>query len=304
MRIAVTGASGFVGGAVAAALADADHEVVGFGRRPDGWSHPAAAYRPWDVASGPLRGDRDFDAVVHAAALADDWAPIAEALRVNRDGTRNVVRSFEGARIVHLSTSSVYDAFTPTVEASESTPPARRFLSSYSASKAVAELELAGVDAAILRPHAVYGPGDTTLLPRLLAAVRRGRLVLPDGAEVRHSLTHIDNLVLAVRRALDPASPAGTYNIADDTPVLLSVVLREFLERRGVPARLVAVPYRRAFALAGALERAARVTGRRPRLTRYAVSQLGLERTLDLTAARTRLDYRPAPTNLVGAETW
>jgi nucleoside-diphosphate-sugar epimerase len=300
----VTGASGFIGAAVATALADADHEVVGFGRRAGGWSHPSASYRVWDITSGPLRGDRDFDAVVHAAALADDWAPIAEALRVNRDGTRNVARSFAPARIVHLSTSSVYDAFTPTVEASESTPTARRFLSSYSASKTVAELELAGMDAAILRPHAVYGPGDTTLLPRLLAAVRRGRLMLPEGAEVRHSLTHIDHLVLAVRRALDPASPAGTYNIADDTSVLLSAVLREFFDRRGVRPRLVAVPYRRAFALADALERAARVTGRRPRMTRYAVSQLGLERTLDLTAARARLDYRPAPTTLDGAESW
>jgi len=310
MRIAVTGASGFIGAAVATALADADHEVVGFGRRPEGWSHPAGRYRVWDITTGLLRGDRDFEAVVHAAALAEDWAPIDLALRVNRDGTRHVVRSFEGARIVHLSTSSVYDAFTPTIDAREDQPAARRFLSSYSASKAVAELELAGRDAVILRPHAVYGPGDTTLLPRLLAAVRpgrghsAGRLLLPAGAEVRHSLTHIDNLVLAVRRALDPSSPAGTYNVADDSPVLLSVVLREFLERRGVPARLVAVPYRRAFAMAGALERAARVTGRRPRLTRYAVSQLGLERTLDLTAARTRLDYRPTPTTLSGAETW
>jgi nucleoside-diphosphate-sugar epimerase len=304
VRIAVTGASGFIGGAVASALADADHEVVGFGRRAGGWSHPSGRYRLWDITDGPLRGDRAFDAVVHAAALADDWAPIAEALRVNRDGTRNVVRSFPDSRMVHLSTSSVYDAFTPTVEASESTPPTRRFLSSYSASKTVAELELAGMDAAILRPHAVYGPGDTTLLPRLLAAVRRGRLVLPEGAEVRHSLTHIDNLVLAVRRALDPASPAGTYNIADDLPVLLSVVLREFLERRGVNARLVSLPYGVAFAAATALERTARLTGRRPRLTRYAVSQLGLERTLDLTAARERLDYRPTPTTLEGAETW
>jgi len=308
MRIAVTGASGFIGAAVATALADADHEVVGFGRRADGWSHPAGRYRVWDITTGPLRGDRDFEAVVHAAALADDWAPIDQALRVNRDGTRHVVRSFPGARVVHLSTSSVYDAFTPTVDASEALPPARRFLSTYSASKAVAELELAGRDAVILRPHAVYGPGDTTLLPRLLAAVRpgrsQGRLVLPEGAEVRHSLTHIDNLVLAVRRALDPASPAGTYNISDDSPVLLSVVLKEFLERRGVPARLVSVPYRQALALAGALERAARVSRRRPRLTRYAVSQLGLERTLDLTAARTRLDYRPTPTTLQGAESW
>ena len=96
MRVAVTGAGGFVGGAVATALADADHEVVGFGRRADGWSHPHARYRRWDLTTGPLRADRDFEAVVHCAALADDWAPHDEAMRVNRDGTRAVVRSFPG----------------------------------------------------------------------------------------------------------------------------------------------------------------------------------------------------------------
>jgi nucleoside-diphosphate-sugar epimerase len=304
VRIAVTGASGFIGGAVATALADLDHDVVGFGRRPDGWRHPRGTYRVWDLDTGVLEGDREFDAVVHSAALADDWAPRDAALRANRDGTRTVARTFAGARIVHLSTSSVYDAFGPTVDAVEDEAPVRRFLSAYSASKTLAELELAGADAVILRPHAVYGPGDTTLLPRLLAAVRRGRLVLPEGAEVRHSLTHVDNLVLAVRRSLDPASPPGTYNVADDTAVLLSAVLREFLDRRGVRARLVRIPYRAAFAVAGSLERAARVTGRRPRLTRYAVSQIGMERTLDITAARDRLGYRPAPTSLTGAERW
>jgi nucleoside-diphosphate-sugar epimerase len=228
----------------------------------------------------------------------------AEALRVNRDGTRAVVRSFPGARIVHLSTSSVYDAFEPSVEVPESPAPVRRHLSSYSETKTLAEFELAGLDAVILRPHAVYGPGDTTLLPRILAGVRRGRLVLPEGADVRHSLTSIRNLVLAVRRALDPASPRGTYNIADDVPVLLSAVLTEFLERRGVQARMVSMPYSATFALAGTLEAAARLTRTRPRLTRYAVSQLGMERTLDLTAARERLGYRPAPTSLDGAEHW
>jgi hypothetical protein len=87
-------------------------------------------------------------------------------------------------------------------------------------------------------------------------------------------------------------------------PVLLSVVLHEFLERRGVTARIVSMPYAAAFVLGGTLESLSRVTRRRPRLTRYAVSQLGLERTLDLTAARTALDYRPAPTTLEGAEGW
>jgi nucleoside-diphosphate-sugar epimerase len=150
----------------------------------------------------------------------------------------------------------------------------------------------------------VYGPGDTTLLPRILAGVRRGRLALPNGGRVLHSLTHIDNLVAAVLAGLDPQAPAGAYNVADDAPVLLSEVLAEFLERRGVAARLVDLPYRTAYALAGGLETAARVTGRRPRITRYAVSQLGLERTFDLTAARTHLNYRPTPTSLVGATTW
>jgi nucleoside-diphosphate-sugar epimerase len=304
MRVAVTGAGGFIGGAVARALADLDHEVVAFGRRAEGWTHPRAGYRQWDVTSGPLRADRDFAAVVHCAALADDWAPREDALRVNRDGTRAVVRSFPVARIVHLSTASVYDAFEPSVDIREDAAPVRRHLSAYSESKTLAEFELAGSDAVILRPHAVYGPGDTTLLPRILAGVRRGRLVLPEGAEVRHSLTSIGNLVLAVRRALDPATPRGIYNIADDVPVVLSAVLREFLERRGVKARLVAIPYGAAFAAAGAMEAAARLTRTRPRLTRYAVSQLGMERTLDLSAARDRLGYRPAPTSLDGAETW
>ncbi|HWH97104.1 MAG TPA: NAD(P)-dependent oxidoreductase, partial [Pseudolysinimonas sp.] len=147
-------------------------------------------------------------------------------------------------------------------------------------------------------------PGDTTLLPRLFAGVRRGRLVLPEGAEVRHSLTHIDNLVLAVRRALDPATPRGTYNIADDSPVILAAVLREVFERRRMRVRIASIPYRSAFALAASLEAAGRIRRRRPALTRYAVSQVGMERTLDLTAPRTHLGYHPTPTTLAGAEHW
>ncbi|MFT4283827.1 MAG: NAD(P)-dependent oxidoreductase [Protaetiibacter sp.] len=302
MRIAVTGASGFIGGAVATALADRDHDVTGFGRTPGGWRHPRARYRVWDLTTGPLRGDRDFEAVVHCAALADDWAPLAEAMRVNRAGTRNVVASFPGARIVHLSTSSVYDAFTPTVMAREDEAPVNRFLSSYSESKTFAEFEVMGTDAVILRPHAVYGPGDTTLLPRVLAAVRHGRLVLPEGARVPHSLTHVDHLVEAVRLAL--RGPAGVYNVADAEPVVLAELLGEFLARRGVRARIVRMPYSAALRAAGVAEAPARIRGGRPRVTRYAVSQLGLERTLDLTAARERLGYAPALTTLAGAEQW
>jgi nucleoside-diphosphate-sugar epimerase len=297
MRVAVTGASGFVGGAVATGLVRRGHDVIGYGRTPAGWDGP---YERWDITHGPRGGAAD--AVVHCAALADDWAPLGEAMRVNRLGTRTVASSFPGARFVHISTSSVYDAFEASVDVPESAPLPARFLSSYSESKAAAEREVPE-GAIILRPHAVYGPSDTTLLPRVLEAVRGRRLVLPAGAEVAHTLTHIDNLVEAVSLAL--TGPAGTYNIGDDTPVLLAAVLREFLLRRGrEDVALASAPYRAAFAAAGALEAVARVRGTRPRLTRYAVSQLGLERTLDLTAARERLGYAPTPTTLAGAEQW
>lgn len=225
-------------------------------------------------------------------------------MRTNQVGTRNVIASFPGARIVHVSTSSVYDAFTPSVRVVESAAPAAEFLSTYSESKAAAESELAGADAVILRPHAVYGPGDTTLLPRILAGIRGGRLVLPEGAEVSHTLTRIENLVDAVILSL--TGPAGTYNIGDDTDVLLAAVLREFLAKRGrSDVAIVSIPYRAAFTAAAALEKLHTVSrAGRPRITRYAVSQLGLERTLDLTAARERLRYSPRPTSLLGAERW
>lgn len=302
MKIAVTGASGFIGGAVANALVERGHTVTGFARRPDGWRHLRGRFEQWDITRGIRTGD--YDAVVHSAALADDWAPRGEAMLVNQLGTRHVVDSFPGARIVHLSTSSVYDAFGPTVRVTEDAAPVDRFLSVYSESKTAAELELAGADAVILRPHAVYGPGDTTLLPRILAGIRGSRLVLPEGARVRHTLTHIDNLIDAVDLSL--TGPAGVYNIGDDTSVLLSAVLTEFLSRRGrADATIRSIPYAVASAAAAALESLHRATGRgRPRITRYAVSQLGLERTLDLTAARERLGYTPRPTSLHGAETW
>ena len=285
MRVAVTGAAGFVGSAVVARLREHGHDVTPLTRRE------------WDITTGPY--PIAADAVVHCAALADDWAPLGTAMLANRVGTRNVVASLAGARLVHVSTASVYDAFTPTVKVREDAAPVTRFLSSYAESKTAAEGEVPA-GAVVLRPHAVYGPGDTTLLPRILAGIRGGRLVLPSGANVSHTLTHIDNLTHAVELAL--TGPAGVYNIGDDTDVLLAAVLREFLTRRGADARITAIPYAAAFAAASASERLS--FGRRPRITRYAVSQVGLERTLDLTAAREGLGYVPGPTTLAGAEGW
>jgi len=306
MRIAVTGASGFIGGAVATALAARGHAVTGFGRVVDGWAAPSERtdYRRWDIAYSPVGESLEVDVVVHCAALADDWASRAASELINVEGTRNVIASFPGARFVHLSTSSVYDAFAPTVNARESEAPVTRFLAHYSRTKTAAEALFDGLDAVILRPHAVYGPGDTTLLPRILAGVRGSRLTLPGAARIEHTLTHIDNLVDAVELAAS-ATVRGVFNIGDATNVWLDEMLIELLSKKGrADVAIHGIPYSAAFAAAGALELTHRAFGGRPRLTRYAVSQLGLERTLDLSAAREVLGYRPRETTLAGAESW
>lgn len=296
MKIAVTGVGGFVGGATANHLAEHGHEVLGISRSRGSWSGPFVA---WDITT-PAPSLTECEAVVHCAALADDWASRSRAFAVNVEGSRAVRRAFARARFVHVSTSSVYDARVATVNATEAAPTGR-FLSAYSESKFAAEAIFA--DSVILRPHAVYGPGDSTLLPRLLEAVRGSRLVLPEGARVLHSLTRIDNLVEAIELGL--GARAGIYNVADAHPVSLADVLRELLDRKGrEDVALTSIPYRVAFGAAAVLERVHSVVGGRPRTTRYAVSQLGLERTLDLSAARAGLGFSPRESSLDGAEAW
>lgn len=299
MRIAVTGATGFVGGAVTAAARTRGWTVHAYGRRP------GATY--WDIAAGPLRDPPRVDAVVHAAAAVTDWGDPRALHAVNVAGTRHVAASFPGTRLVHVSTASVYDPFTPTVAAREDAAPVWRYLSAYGATKAAAERLLAGrPGTVVLRPHAVYGPGDPTLLPRVLAAIRGRTLVIAGDGTARHSLTAVGTLAAAALRACEPAAPPGVYNIGDAAPVTLEAALTALLAERGLTVRIRHLPLRPAWLLAGAAEALARAARRPgpPRLTRYAVSHLGYERTLDLTAARTRLGLDPPPTSFAGAATW
>ena len=310
MRIAVTGASGFVGGALCRAAVAAGHDVVAFGRRPslDPAHIAGVPYRSWDITSGPLPAPPRVDAVVHCAGSVTDHGRRAEMLAANRDGTRAVLEAFHRApRFVHVSTASVYDPRVPTVRARESAADGVRHRDPYGYSKAAAEhvVRTLRPNAIILRPHAVYGPGDTTLLPRLLDAVRHGRLIAVGTGRQLLSLTAVANLAAACLLAAEaPDGLAGTFNITDAAPLTLDAALRSFIAARDLPARPVYLPLATALPLAALAEAAARVTRRAPRLTRYAVRHLALERTLDISAACDRLGYRPHATSFEGAAGW
>jgi nucleoside-diphosphate-sugar epimerase len=199
----------------------------------------------------------------------------------------------------------VYDPFRPTVMAREHECLAARYVNAYGASKALAE-QVVRDTAVVLRPHAVYGPGDPSLLPRVLRAVRGGRLFAVGDGRQRISLTSVGNLARACLLAAEGPVETGVFNVTDAEPVTLDDALRAVLRERGIDAHPRYLPAGPAAAVAAVAEAVFRVLRRPhpPALTRYAVGHLAVERTLDISAARERLGYDPAPTSFAGAATW
>lgn len=296
MRVAVTGASGFVGGAVATTLAATGFDVQTFGRRPHAALRNALPdYHVWDIDRE--RRELDVDAVVHCAANVGQWGTESWFARTNVIGTANVVASTPAyARLVYVSTASVY-GHAGAVPITERSATWRSAASPYGRTKFAGEQQVlarTGISL-VLRPHIVYGTGDTTLWPRVIASRRAGVLPVPGNGQNRMSVTHIENLVHAVRCALAPDAPHGAYNVADLVVPTLDELLRTMFARHAEPVRLRYFDRRAAWGIALLCETAWRTMklDGEPALTRFAVAGLADPCELDLSHARERLNYQP-----------
>lgn len=202
LKLAVTGATGFVGGRLLDRALAAGHEIRALTRRPQ----PERTGVRWvegalDRADSLDRLLEGADAVIHVAGVinARDAAGF-EAGNVN--GTAAVIAAAEkvGARrFVHVSSLAAREPK----------------LSIYGATKAGSEALVAAssIPSAIVRPPAVYGPGDRETL-ELFKMARRGFVLLPP--EGRISLIHVDDLGRLLLALVDPAAPKGLLIEPDD----------------------------------------------------------------------------------------
>ncbi|MBT2387340.1 NAD(P)-dependent oxidoreductase [Streptomyces sp. ISL-11] len=282
IRVAVTGAGGFCGSHIAASAAAAGMDVICVGRRPG----PTGRHVPWDAARH-LPDLAGADVVIHCAAAVGDPAPGSRAearmRAVNVDGTTRLLEAARGRPVVWVSSASVYDPHTDRGRIREDHPVARQ-LNAYGRTKAAGERLALAAGAVVLRPRAVYGPGDPHLLPRLRDRVRAGTLLLP-GPDVRLSLTAVENLTDACLAA--GGWTPGAYNIADAVPYGRDDAVRRVLGAHGVRVRVRHLPLGPATAAARAMETLSRLpTAPEPTLTRYALDQLAHPVVLDVTRAR------------------
>lgn len=305
--VAVTGATGFVGRNLVDALAAKGYEVHSFGRKPVA----GTTFHWWEATAEPKPYGIPFKAIIHCAASATDWGDDEVITKVNVAGTTSALAIDQDARFIHMSTASVYackgDSFHLTEETTTSAP----FLNSYIESKIEAESVVIGnkrdAGTFILRPHAVYGKGDTTLLPRVEKALRGRFLPLPGGGKSLVSLTHIDNLVDVT---LDLVAYTGDrsfdiFNVADHSPVALGEALVEILRRRGKAVSIAGIPSYLAWDVGYFLEKIAKgFKLGQPAITRYLVSQLGYAETLDVTRIENFLGRTLPQSNFHDASQW
>lgn len=293
-RVLITGVSGFVGGALGVYLRSlGGYHVTGVSRRL-AREGSADSFRPLDLAR-PIPLDLgDFDAIVHAAALSAPWGSPEKFQAQNVDATRNMLefaKTKAAKKFVFISSSSVYYRHGDQLGISEETPFPERPINLYAATKVTGErlVRESGLSAVILRPRAVFGPGDTVLFPRILRAARNGvlpRMKRTDGTTPMGDLIYIENLSHYIERAL--ALPCeGSFNLTNDEPVDLFAFLRDIVARLGLKPAERAIPVGVAFAIAGLLEFGSRVLGgyREPPITRFGVEVMAYSKTFDVSRA-------------------
>lgn len=309
LRVLVTGASGLLGAGVARRLVAEGADVVTLQRRP------SAAPGAQDVAgsvSDPAAVERAMagrNTVIHVAAKVSVSGPADDYEQVNVAGTRTVLEAARRTgveRFVHLSSPSVAHAGTSIVGDGAGPADPGRARGHYARTKAAGELLALAADAEdfrvlVLRPHLMWGPGDTQLTERVIDRARAGRMPLlgPSAALIDslYSANAVDAVVAAVD-AVDRVHGEAVV-VTNGEPRPVGELVRGLALAGGAPEPRLRIPAglaRGAGALierlweAGGLGRA----GDEPPLTRFLAEQLSTAHWFDQRRTREVLHWAPA----------
>ena len=310
MNVAVTGGSGFFGGALVRALIERGDNVRALARREEA----AEMLSGWGAT--PYRGDLtevggldDFvgegDVVFHSAARVDMAGRWEKFQRTTIDGTKNLLAAAlpkKPKRFVYVSSGGVYDMATEREAPirADRTPARPPYYNYYGRAKLAAEnlvraeCERAACEWTILRLGFLYGAGNQALFNHFVPLARAGRLYIIGCGDNRIATLYIDDAVRAAIAAGEhPAAIGKIYDVAGDEAVTQAEFVQSTCEALGLPPATKRTVRGAAMFVAWITDWLSNWADYESHISRAAVGLMSADQNVDSTPIRDDLEWRP-----------
>ena len=309
MRALVTGAGGFLGQYIAEQLIQRGDTVRAFsrGRYPElealGAECVAGDIRNADQVEAACQG---MDVVFHTAAIAGIWGKWQDYYETNTRGTAHVIAGCQRhgvPKLVYTSSPSVTFDGSDQINQDETAAYPQHWLCHYPRAKALAEQAVLAANGSTLqtcalRPHLIWGPRDSHLIPRLIERARSGKLrQVGDGTNLI-DMVYVENAAeahLQAADALTAESPVAgrAYFISQGEPINCWAWINQLLDLAGLPPVERRISLTAAWRIGSVLELVHRTLGLKgePRMTRFLASQLARSHYFDIQRARDDFGY-------------
>ena len=306
MRVLVTGGTGFTGKALVRRLINEGHEVVALDYK-EGLATDELRDMGAEVVIGSV-ADKDVvekcmqgvDIVQHlAAAFRELDVPNSYYDEINVGGTRNVLEAAEKqgvSKFIYCSTCGVHgNVENPPANEDAPINAADYYQQTkYAAEPVVHEFAKRGMKTVIIRPTAIYGPGDPERFYMIFKRVNKGKFPMFGSGKTLYHPLYVENLVDAHMLAMEPGKGDGqTFLIADEEYVSIENLVRRIGKALGVDVKIQHFPIWPLIVAGHVFEKACKPFKITPPIFPRRVDWYRQNRAFDITRAKKELGYQP-----------
>ena len=317
MRVLVTGATGFLGKYIITEFARHHCEIIAFGRNAAvGNALPNCTFVQGDFTNYQdiHQAAEGVDVVIHAGALCSVWGKWEDFYNANVLGTQNVLDACLAhsiRKLVYVSSCSIYNCTYDRLDIHEEDYDPRNDLNYYIKTKIMAEElvrsygEQHALSWSIIRPHGIFGIGDTSVMPRLIKVNQKIGIPLFNQGNNLMDIVCAENVAVSLWLCANSAN-TGTYNITNGEIVTFRDLVDQVFGQMGLTLKYFAMNFHLAYGITSFIEALYRFLrlSNEPIITKYTLTTVGVSQTLNIDRAREELGYIPQKTLSEGIEAY